>query len=332
MKRWLCGILVALLLLCGGCVGEGQETSLYQNLSNFVSEFEVRAEDINQAFAEVFAEHPELQVYLGKVSIQSAKTRHIVEVEYQNQSIDPSSIVCGSGEKAMRKGVLATLEAVEKRGVVVLQSQKEQPDPHTFMDTLREKEYLAVMGLSTSEWSFVTNDFTSDMVVLYDFSYDQMASQLLENRNKTRAEVERLSAELWTEDTDPQSRVRAIHDYLVQYTEYAELEEVDDHTAYNVLVNGRGVCDGYTYAAHLLLKAAGIESMVALGMATGEEHAWNVVKLDGNYYHMDVTWDDPVGAGEQMTVYDYYLVGDATLQKDHTWEGDIPACPSDYKQ
>ncbi len=90
----------------------------------------------------------------------------------------------------------------------------------------------------------------------------------------------------------------ALHEYLVLNCEY-DKENLDagsvpavSHTAYGTFVNRVAVCDGYALAYKYLLNQEGIECC----MVTSEviNHAWNLIKLDGEWYQVDVTWDDPV--------------------------------------
>ncbi|MEQ8197793.1 MAG: transglutaminase domain-containing protein [Clostridiaceae bacterium] len=96
-----------------------------------------------------------------------------------------------------------------------------------------------------------------------------------------------------------------MHDYIINNTEYDyknyknKTIPNDDNIAYGVLVNKTAICGGYSEAMYRLLTAAGIESKVVFGDSEGEGHAWNMVKLNENYYHVDVTFDDPVMEGSE---------------------------------
>ena len=61
-----------------------------------------------------------------------------------------------------------------------------------------------------------------------------------------------------------------------------------------VLLNGRALCEGYSKAFAYLCQSVGIETFCVIGRSNNESHMWNIVKLDGEWYHMDVTFDDPV--------------------------------------
>lgn len=124
-----------------------------------------------------------------------------------------------------------------------------------------------------------------------------------------------------------------IHDYIVLNTKYDKndkgpTESNENHTAYGPIVNGRAVCQGYAEAFEFLCKLAGldcIEVVGKLGNVNYDNHAWNIVKIDGKYYNVDTTLDDTEvnnGVG-----YDYFNIDDATMSKDHSWDkSQYPEC------
>lgn len=93
-------------------------------------------------------------------------------------------------------------------------------------------------------------------------------------------------------------KAKYLHDYISEncYYDFDALEDEDAifcYTAYGCLIEGKAVCAGYTNAYSLLMRKAGIECGYSWGYPySGESHAWNYVKLDGDYYWVDVTWDD----------------------------------------
>jgi len=90
------------------------------------------------------------------------------------------------------------------------------------------------------------------------------------------------------------------------------------------------VCQGYALAAQALLEQSGIETKYVIGFVNGNEaHAWNLVKVDGKWYHLDTTWNDPLPNRVGAASYDYFLVTDSQLNKDHTWvKADYPTATS----
>lgn len=101
-----------------------------------------------------------------------------------------------------------------------------------------------------------------------------------------------------TDGMSDYAKATALHDYLAlniayDYDNYqANTIPADSYNAYGALVNGVAVCEGYALAYKYLLSEVGIEAYMVKSVQMN--HAWNMVKIDGKYYHVDVTWDDPV--------------------------------------
>ena len=116
-----------------------------------------------------------------------------------------------------------------------------------------------------------------------------------------------------------------IHDYLVKnivygYPDDNMSQEGDAFTTYGALVRGKCVCNGYAEAMKLLCDLSGIECKMITGTAGGENHAWNLVKLGGRWYHTDVTWDDPSPDVKGRVLYTYFNVEETALDKSHSWD------------
>lgn len=127
-------------------------------------------------------------------------------------------------------------------------------------------------------------------------------------------------------------KVIALHDYLAVNCEYdyenyeAGTIPLESYSAYGVLVNRIAVCQGYALAYKYLLNQAGIECyMVTSNIML---HAWNLVVLDDAYYHVDVTWADPVFDLVGRVQHKYMLRSDeafthpdnANTEKHYMWE------------
>lgn len=118
-----------------------------------------------------------------------------------------------------------------------------------------------------------------------------------------------------------------IHDYLVNNIEYdTTLKAIGSYNIYGALITKKCVCEGYAKAFKYIANRAGYECEILQGMATNssgqtESHAWNCVKLNGIWYQIDTTWDDPIiignGKVSNKTKYNYFLKGTATFEKDH---------------
>lgn len=108
-----------------------------------------------------------------------------------------------------------------------------------------------------------------------------------------------------------------LHDYLVLNSIYDTDNSIEDlnggYSAYDIIVNNNGVCKGYAQAYKQLLEKAGVESIVVI--SEDMVHGWNLVKIDGNWYHVDVTWDDPVPDTPGRVNHAYFMLSDQAISK-----------------
>ena len=133
-------------------------------------------------------------------------------------------------------------------------------------------------------------------------------------------------------DASDYQKEKKIHDYLVRHVAYGypEGREFDDsmgYHAYGALVQGKAVCNGYAQAMKLLCDLAGVECSLITGRADGENHAWNLVCLDDEWYHVDVTWDDPEPDDPERLLYSYFNLDDIQMKESHIWDAEefVPA-------
>lgn len=118
-------------------------------------------------------------------------------------------------------------------------------------------------------------------------------------------------------------KLKYFHDYLVVNCE-SDSEDIYGNTIYGALVKKKALCEGYAKSFSYLCNKAGIENIIVTG-STDTAHMWNMVKIDGNWYHIDVTWDKPEGSLAELypdlVLYQYFLVTDSVIENNHTiWE------------
>lgn len=113
----------------------------------------------------------------------------------------------------------------------------------------------------------------------------------------------------------------ALHDYLVERCAYESgLHGHDSANATaHLLLTGRGVCDSYTRAYQLMLSIAGIENQFVAGVAQGDSHCWNLVKLNGCWTHVDCTYSDPMPDEQGRVYHTHFALPDDLIAHDHTW-------------
>ncbi|WP_051318448.1 transglutaminase domain-containing protein [Cohnella thermotolerans] len=123
-------------------------------------------------------------------------------------------------------------------------------------------------------------------------------------------------------------KVKAIHDWVLLHVAYDRT--LRKHSAYDALASGQAVCQGYASLTYRLLTDAGLQARIAEGTVKTGPHAWNLVKLDGKWYHLDTTFDDPVPDVAGRTEYGYYLTTDAQMRRDHSWTLAYPSATTSY--
>ncbi|ENQ3079815.1 transglutaminase domain-containing protein [Bacillus sp. WLY-B-L8] len=117
---------------------------------------------------------------------------------------------------------------------------------------------------------------------------------------------------------DQNEKVKAVHDYVVKNVSYDT--SLRSYTAYDALAKHSAVCQGYALLTYQLLKEAGIQSQIVTGTGNGQCHAWNLVNIDGKWYHLDTTFDDPVPDKQGRVTYSYFNMSDEQMSKDHQWD------------
>ena len=147
--------------------------------------------------------------------------------------------------------------------------------------------------------------------------------------NEINNKVDKILNENVNNNMPPKEKIRAIHDYIIDHTEYDKLKyenKNDDtyksNTAYGVLIEGYGTCNGYADAMEIFLDKMNIINY----KISNEEHIWNLVYLDGKWYHLDLTWDDPI-SDININRDTYFLISTKTLEKindgTHTFDKNI---------
>ncbi|MBE5968663.1 MAG: hypothetical protein E7242_00350 [Lachnospiraceae bacterium] len=119
-------------------------------------------------------------------------------------------------------------------------------------------------------------------------------------------------------ETDAEKE-KYVHDYLLDNVSYVDDAGLNQ-SAYSALVGKESVCAGYARAFQYLMLKLGIPCYTCVGEANGEDHAWNIVIIDGIAYNVDVAWDDPE-SGNVPGEMSYYNVSGNIISLSHTRKG-----------
>lgn len=192
--------------------------------------------------------------------------------------------------------------------------------------------------MSTSKLNLYLNQFnyyfTSDYTKLRIECFGN--KEYIDKTDKTLEKADEIIEKTITPNMTDLQKEKALHDYVVKNYEYDYDNYLngtipgDSYSAYGLLINGKGVCASYADTMKLLLTKVGIECIEVSGQADNGSlgnHAWNIVKIDNKYYHLDATWDDPVPDRPNEVRYKYFNLSDDEISKDHIWDKNkYPKC------
>jgi len=135
---------------------------------------------------------------------------------------------------------------------------------------------------------------------------------------KINAKVKKIKSSLYNKSLSPIDQIKVYHDYIVNNSKY-DSNRSDDNIvkyksdiAYGPLIEGKGLCGGYTDAMALFLEDMDIQNI----KVASENHVWNAVFLNNKWYHLDLTWDDPVTPdGKDLLEHNFFLIETAKLRE-----------------
>lgn len=202
-----------------------------------------------------------------------------------------------------------------------------------------ETVYFGGIGLNGDRfqdiWQAVCNDhpelfwvssecsYSTDLggsVYSASFTYFSFPEGLDEAERRFQAAAEQILSQAAGLGSDYEKE-SFIYDALAELVVY-DSESEYNQSAYSALVNGASVCAGYSRAFQYLMKECGIPCYYCMGDCDGD-HAWNIVMLDGEYYNVDLTWDDAIGS------HTFFNRSDADFSGTHERTGlsvYLPAC------
>ena len=141
-----------------------------------------------------------------------------------------------------------------------------------------------------------------------------------EEQQELDAALQEVKSKIDTSGMTDEEIVLAYHEYLTSTVAYAYEDYFNGTIAanhgydmYGALVKHSCVCQGYAETMFYLLREAGLSCAVA--SSENINHAWNIVKIHGKWYHIDATWDDPVWDMPGRSYHDYFLVSFDTMNK-----------------
>lgn len=177
----------------------------------------------------------------------------------------------------------------------------------------------AKRGIYKKYFSDVNPALINEIVILYNHYLTQGLYELryLDNDALVYLKVYELADSLTTPAMSTTQKIAAIHDWMLlniayDYDNYLNNTiPRESYSPYGAVILGKSVCQGYAEAFGLFMDALGIKWQ----LISSSSHAWNRVKVDGQWLSIDVTWDDPVPDRPGRVLYTYFLIPDAQMEQ-----------------
>lgn len=160
-------------------------------------------------------------------------------------------------------------------------------------------------------------------------------SQKPDTAQKRRDRIEQAVADYLAQAPDTQDdyeKIKYVYERLIRDTDY-DVGSEENQNIYSVFVGKASVCQGYAKAFQYLMNRLGVECTLVQGkvIGTGEGHAWNLVRSNGEYYYVDTTWGDISYKSEETLPrisYDYLCITTEQMERTHTLNEDMqmPCC------
>lgn len=216
-----------------------------------------------------------------------------------------------NGEDELGKDFQSAIEAYNYDNPIVFYLNPNKMYLNIETITKFNKKTYNVYVNNGNELSYLIDEFSSKQEV------NEAISKIEEVKNKI---IQNRSGNTYND-------IKMVHDYLVNNVDYdTSISKENIYNLYGALVNGESVCEGYARAFKYIMDEIGIPCTLVRGMGQNSEgetenHAWNYVQLDGTWYAIDCTWDDPImsngWSSNQRNKYKYFLKGSNDMSIDH---------------
>lgn len=138
--------------------------------------------------------------------------------------------------------------------------------------------------------------------------------------------INQISNELSLESLNNYDKIKAFHDYIINNTKYdssINMEnqltvDTNSNKATGLLFDNKAICSGYSDTMAIFLNKYGYNNY----KISSQEHIWNLIYIDNNWKHIDVTWDDPISAdGRDILIHDFFIINtDELFEKENKLE------------
>jgi hypothetical protein len=178
-------------------------------------------------------------------------------------------------------------------------------------DIFNNDDYL---HYSISQYQYTGSGYSNDVTLEFSFVYFGEPDEAYVNST-----CQNIIDSIILPEDSVQKKIEKVHDYLVRYLKYDE--SLTYYDAVSALKYKTAVCQGYSLLMQKMMNLMGIESEIIVGEADGANHSWNLVLVDGYWYHIDATWDDPIPDQQGRALRTYFMVSNEFMRAhSHIWD------------
>lgn len=263
----------------------------FSNATDYVDQYQEKTEDKTDdkdtvGIHDIFKEKDDSKLERYKARIFNQMLYRNEAIDVSDIDINPNEIVWTNAYGSQITGEYATRYLIQENEIHSTASTDYTAKPEF---TLKDNGNVATIKITySSMWTF---DFIKKVVAGYDDAMNTL-----------------------NPDDSDFAKALKLHDWIVQNVTYGDRYTTGGFAA-NAFANRKAVCEGYAYAYQFLLSQVGVESIYVGAKTPSEQHAWNLVKIDGHYFHVDCTWN--VGTVGQTTgKHKYFLLNDEEFNED----------------
>ena len=224
-----------------------------------------------------------------------------------------------------------------REGIVYMPNIYESPIYYSTLTLERAAEIFLMFNYSNPQYYFMDGVYIESSNIFVPTFYEEFRSGSARSK-ATQAMKNTITS--WESTIasagSTEQKAKAAHDLIAKKVQYDDnyLTNPDNpfhQSAYSVFCDDHSVCAGYTKAFEMLMNGAGIDTIAVLST----DHAWNMIRINDSWYHMDCTWDDLDGYGGYEIIYRFFNRSEAIIKSDGTHEiesmfdGKLPASTLD---
>lgn len=316
-KRLKCiAILLGLFLLLTACTADVQEV-----LEDGAREFSQGKEDVDSPYLTRKNMYSYVEAYdtasIAELSIgvlYEEDVAYLREKTEEEVSIGKKKSVIITSEEELKQQLKQMIESNKEYLYFTCANgyQVSSVSVTKVYDELKAENLCDVMAVKNMNFGGTQEQ------MLLQVEYDVGIELLDAMQDETREMSANAASYLKDTSLTTADQIKKVNDYLCEKITYPSENMTIDyqmHVAYGPLKNGYAVSDGYAKLCKLLLNQLGIECYYLEGTCNGKAHAWNLVNVDGVWYHLDVCYNDMAQFISDKYEYVFFLLSDSKMQE-----------------